>query len=74
MRITLVVLLLLAALHPLAMQPELEDAPVLPQFTASGSVDVIEEIEPNNLNTTGQEVYPGDVVRGAVDMWSDALD
>ena len=74
MRITLVVLLLLAALHPLAMQPELEDAPVLPQFTASGSVDVIEEIEPNNLNTTGQEVYPGDVVRGAVDMWSDELD
>ena len=50
------------------------DETVAPSFTTSNGVEVIDEIEPNNANTTGQEVYPGDVVRGSVDMWNDAHD
>ena len=73
MRYAVLLILLLASMHPLLTQPHLDDAQK-PHFAASGSVDVIEEIEPNNLNTTGQEVYPGDVLRGAVDMWDDELD
>jgi len=60
-------------MHPMLAQPSLDDGEN-PYFTEAGNVDVIQEIEPNNLNTTGQEVYPGDVVRGSVDMWSDELD
>jgi hypothetical protein len=60
-------------MHPVLTQTHLDDAQN-PHFAESGSVDVIEEIEPNNLNTTGQEVYPGDVVSGSVDMWDDELD
>ena len=73
MRFTVLVILLLASMHPILAQPSLDDGGN-PHFADAGSVDVIQEIEPNNLNTTGQEVYPGDVVRGAVDMWSDELD
>ena len=73
MRFTVLVILLLASMHPMLAQPSLHDGGN-PYFTEAGNVDVIQEIEPNNLNTTGQEVYPGDVVRGSVDMWSDELD
>ena len=73
MRFTVLAILLLASMHPMLAQPSLDDGEN-PYFTAAGNVDVIQEIEPNNLNTTGQEVYPGDVVRGSVDMWSDELD
>ena len=73
MRFPVVMLLLLALMHPMLTQPSLDDVEN-PYFTDAGYVDVIQEIEPNDLNTTGQEVYPGDVVRGAVDMWNDELD
>jgi len=73
MRFTVLVILLLASMHPMLAQPSLHEGGD-PYFAEAGNVDVIQEIEPNNLNTTGQEVYPGDVVRGSVDMWSDELD
>jgi len=73
MRFTVLVILLLASMHPMLAQPSLHDGGD-PYFAEAGNVDVIQEIEPNNLNTTGQDVYPGDVVRGSVDMWSDELD
>jgi len=73
MRFTVLVILLLASMHPMLAQPSLDDGENS-YFTEAGNVDVSQEIEPNNLNTTGQEVYPGDVVRGSVDMWSDELD
>ena len=73
MRFTVLVILLLASMHPMLAQPSLHDGGN-PYFAEAGSVEVIQEIEPNNLNTTGQDVYPGDVVRGSVDMWSDELD
>ena len=73
MRFTVLVILLLASMHPMLAQPSLDNGEN-PSFAEAGNVDVIQEIEPNNLNTTGQEVYPGDVVRGSVDMWSDELD
>ena len=73
MRIALVAILLMSVMNPLFTQVELQDEP--PMLLADGNgVQVIEEIEPNNVNTTGQEVYPGDVVRGAVDMWNDKHD
>ena len=49
----------------------LDESSHAPLFTTAGSVDVIEEIEPNDVNTSGQVVYPGDVLRGAVDMWDE---
>ena len=73
MRFTVLVILLVASMQPLLAQSSLEDTKN-PFFTDDGRVDVIQELEPNNLNTTGQDVYPGDVVRGAVDMWSDEVD
>ena len=73
MRIPVLVILLLASMQPMLAQPSYDEGGN-PHFADAGSVDVIQEIEPNNLNTTGQEVYPGDVVRGAVDMWSDEFD
>ena len=72
MRHAIVALLLLAALHPIMTQTTL-DEPVT-WMSEAGGVDVIGEVEPNNANTSGQEVYPGDVVRGAVDMWDDKHD
>ena len=72
MRHAIVVLLLLAAIHPMMTQTTL-DEPVT-WMSEAGGVDVIGEVEPNNANTSGQEVYPGDVVRGAVDMWDDKHD
>jgi hypothetical protein len=73
MRFAVAMILLLALMHPMLTQPSLDDVEN-PYFADAGYVDVIQEIEPNDLNTTGQEVYPGDVVRGAVDMWNDELD
>ena len=73
MRSALVALLLFAALQPMmAVAPALEDG--VPWFASGHGIEVIEEVEPNNVNTSGQEVYPGDVVRGAVDMWNDKHD
>ena len=72
MRQAIVALLLLAALQPMMTQTTL-DEPVV-WMSETGGVDVIGEVEPNNANTSGQEVYPGDVVRGAVDMWDDKHD
>ena len=72
MRIALLMLLLLAAFQPMTVGPTLDmDHPL---FATGQGVDVIEEVEPNNVNTSGQEVYPGDVVRGSVDMWDDKRD
>lgn len=73
MRFAIAMILILALMHPMLTQPSLDDVEN-PSFTDAGYVDVIQEIEPNDLNTTGQEVYPGDVIRGAVDMWNDELD
>ncbi|MEK9652073.1 MAG: hypothetical protein VW102_07750, partial [Poseidonia sp.] len=73
MRSALVALLLLAALHPMmTVVPALDEEN--PLLAAGHGVEVIEEVEPNNVNTSGQEVYPGDVVRGSVDMWDDKRD
>ena len=74
MRNTIAFILLLALMQPMLTHSTLEDASLSPQFTTAGSVDVIEEVEPNNVNTSGQEVYPGDVLRGDVDMWDDRHD
>ena len=74
MRIAVLVMLLAAALQPWMVAPiELAETD-LTMPSAGNGVDVIAETEPNNVNTSGQEVYPGDVVRGAVDMWDDELD
>ena len=73
MRIAVLTILLLAALHPMLNSTSLEELQT-PNLTASDGVDLISESEPNDSNTTGQEVYPGDVVRGTVDMWNDQQD
>ena len=73
MRTALVALLVLAALNPM-LSPQALDEGATPWFTEAAGVEVIDEAEPNNANTSGQEVYPGDVVRGAVDMWDDKHD
>ncbi len=73
MRVALFAILLMSVMNPLFTQVELQDeSPIL--LADGNGVQVIEEFEPNNVNTTGQEVYPGDVVRGAVDMWDDKHD
>ena len=73
MRYFVVSILVLSALSPLLITPSpLESS--TPWFTEEGGVEIINEIEPNNVNTSGQEVYPGDVVRGSVDMWDDEHD
>ena len=73
MRIAVLTILLLAALHPIVNSTSLEELQT-PNLAASDGVDLILELEPNDSNTTGQEVYPGDVVRGTVDMWNDQQD
>ena len=73
MRITVLTILLLAALHPMIGTNSLEELSV-PSLSSSDGVELIIESEPNDSNTTGQEVYPGDVVSGTVDMWSDQQD
>ena len=76
MRFTVLAVLLLASLHPMMVDidhSEFSDE-FLISFTEGSGVDVIDEAEPNDSNTTGQEVYPGDVVRGTVDMWEDKHD
>ena len=76
MRFTVLAVLLLASLHPMMVDidhSELSDEFQI-SFTEGSGVDVIDEAEPNDSNTTGQEVYPGDVVRGTVDMWDDRQD
>ena len=74
MRVAVITILLLTAMYPLVTSTSLEENSFEPQFTGASGVDVISETEPNNVNTSGQEVYPGDVVRGAVDMWDDRHD
>ena len=73
MRKTVLIILLLAVLQPMVNSTSLEEFQS-PQLTASDGVELILESEPNDSNTTGQEVYPGDVVRGTVDMWNDQQD
>ena len=76
MRFTVLAVLLLASLHPMMVDidhSEFSDE-FLISFTEGSGVDVIDEAEPNDSNTTGQEVYPGDVLRGTVDMWEDKHD
>ena len=74
MRVAVITILLLTAMYPLVTSSSLEDNSFEPQFTGASGVDVISETEPNNVNTSGQDVYPGDVVRGTVDMWEDKHD
>ncbi len=76
MRFVVLSLLITAILHPMLVDiehPELDDGFII-DFTQSSGVEVISESEPNDSNTTGQNVYPGDVVRGTVDMWDDKQD
>ena len=76
MRFAVLWILLLASLQPLLIDTdysELSDDFKISLSENSG-VEVISELEPNDSNTTGQEVYPGDVVRGTVDMWDDKHD
>ena len=72
MRISLAMLLLLAILQPMALAPSFDLE--APRFASGQGVEVIVEVEPNNVNTSGQEAYPGDVIRGAVNMWTDRYD
>jgi len=72
MRISLAMLLLLAMLQPMALAPSFDLE--APRFANGQGVEVIVEVEPNNVNTSGQEAYPGDVIRGAVNMWTDRYD
>ena len=73
MRITVITILIIASLQPMMFFDSLEDFDQN-YFSSSSGIEVINEVEPNNVNTSGQEVYPGDVVRGAVDMWNDKHD
>ena len=76
MRFTVLAVLLLASLHPMMVDIDHSkfNDELLISFTEGSGVDVIAEAEPNDSNTTGQEVYPGDVVRGTVNMWEDRQD
>ena len=74
MRIAIIFILILASLQPILLSNSLEEEFNPNYFSSSSGVEVINEVEPNNVNTSGQEVYPGDVVRGAVDMWNDKHD
>ena len=74
MRIPVFILLIVTAMYPIVTSTSLDDTTNMPQFSSSSGVEVISEVEPNNANTSGQEVYPGDVVRGTVDMWDDKHD
>ncbi|MBT6972525.1 MAG: hypothetical protein HOA04_05410, partial [Euryarchaeota archaeon] len=75
MRIAIILILVLAAFQPLLLPSTLDDEGMLDiHYTNSSGVEVIGEVEPNDTNTSGQEVYPGDVVRGTVDMWDDEQD
>ena len=73
MRFALVALLLMAAMSPM-FAPSVLEEPADIRLAAGDGVDVIAEVEPNDQNTSGQEVYPSDVVRGTVDMWDDKQD
>jgi len=73
MRYLIASILILAALNPVMTSSTLNEPPIS-WFTEENGVEVINEVEPNNVNTSGQEVYPGDVVRGAVNMWDDKHD
>ncbi len=76
MRFAVLSILLLAILQPLMIDTDVSEVmnDVNVDFTESSGVEVISELEPNDSNTTGQDVYPGDVVRGSVDMWDDKHD
>ena len=75
--LTLVILMLTTFLLP-AVQVDNEEnrlEPVRDALRAAGDgVSLVQESEPNNSNTTVDEAYPGDVIVGAVDMWSDDQD
>ena len=75
--LTLALLMLTTFVLP-AVQVEVEDdrlAPVNDALRAAGDgVSLVQESEPNNSNTTVDEAYPGDVIVGDVDMWSDDQD
>jgi len=73
MRYLIASILIFAALNPLMTSSTLNEPPIS-WLTEENGVEVINEVEPNNVNTSGQEVYPGDVVRGAVNMWDDKHD
>ena len=61
MRFAIVALLVFAAMNPM-LTPHALDEDSTAWFTEAAGVEVINEVEPNNANTSGQEVYPGDVV------------
>jgi len=75
--LALALLMLTTFLLP-AVQVEVEDdrlAPIKDALRTSGDgVSLVQESEPNNSNTTVDEAYPGDVIVGDVDMWSDDQD
>ena len=75
--LALVILMLTTFLLP-AVQVDNEEnrlEPVRDALRAAGDgVSLVQESEPNNSNTTVDEAYPGDVIVGAVDMWSDDQD
>ena len=75
--LALVILMLTTFLLP-AVQVDNEEnrlEPVRDALRAAGDgVNLVQESEPNNDNTTVDEAYPGDVIVGAVDMWSDDQD
>ena len=74
MRTVVVSVLLLALIQPLLVTSILEESDSSALFSDSSGVEVVDEIEPNNVNTSAQVVYPGDVVKGGVDMWDDKHD
>ena len=76
MRFAVLSLLLIASLQPMLIDTDFSELSddFKTSLTVNSGVEVISEVEPNDSNTTGQEVYPGDVIRGSVDMWSDEHD
>jgi len=74
MRTAIILILILASLQPILSSNSLDEEYNQNYFSSSIGVEVINEAEPNDSNATGQEAYPGDVVRGTVDMWDDKQD
>ena len=74
MRNAIVALMIFAALSPMVSDSATPLDEPITWFAEGSGVEILNEVEPNNANTSGQEVYPGDVVRGSVDMWADEHD
>ena len=74
MRIAIISILILASLQPFLICESLQDTSKMNLSISSSGVEIIDEIEPNDKNSTGQEIYPGDVIQGTVDMWQDDKD